>query len=89
MVKTPQMRLIEERDPSKRDIRIIIREVYAAERTLERAAVRLGIEPSTLCKWVQGFGGEIRSEIVFPRFRSHSRRTNPEGITAGTEAAAA
>ena len=64
---TPSQRLIEAQDPRRRKIRSIIRDTYAETGSLALSAERLGISEGRLSAWIRDLGGEIRSEVVFPR----------------------
>lgn len=66
MKKTTQMLLVEARDPLRRDIRQIICHAYSEGRTLDQSATAMGIDASTLSKWIRQLDGDIQSQVVFP-----------------------
>lgn len=67
--KTPDMLLVEARDPKNRDIARILRDTYAAARTCGRTGERLNPQQdaSTIWRWMRRLGMEIRETRVVRR----------------------
>lgn len=64
MSKTTDMVLLEIRDPDGRDITAIIREAYERAGSMRGAARLMGVDNSTLCRWIARLGLEVRAQVV-------------------------